>query len=1098
MATIDELNVRITADSSKLASEVDKADKKVSGFAKGAEKSAKALSTGMLVMGTAVGNVLGSIISKAFQSINAHMDDSIKRLDTLNNYTRVMTNLGVAAQDSEKSLRVLDNGITGLPTRLDDAASAVQRFTAANGNIAASTDMFLALNNAILAGGAATETQNTALEQMMQAYSKGKPDAMEWRAFLTAMPAQLKQIATSMGYTSSAMGGDLYNALQTGKISMNDFMFAIMKLNKQGVAGFESFATQARNATSGVGTSITNLKTAITRGITQILDVLGQSNIAGFFNGLSKAISTAFNYVAAFVKIIKEAVAWIGALFGGSGSTSGLVKETSGVTSNLESASSGAANTASGLDDAAKSAKKLKNQLAGFDEMNVLNAPDASGGSGSGGSDGGGGNAAISDYTWDSSFVDDATSKIDALVAKIKQAFSDIFGEWDFDKIGKSLKRFYDDVKKFIGNAGKIFNDVWQKYLRPFLQWSGESLLPSVLNAIGGAIRLLGEIIRNVWDTFLMPFIDAFLVPIAQFTGGIIVSVLNGIGDALRGIANNSAAVETISLLTKGFITLIGLNLVAGFFTGLINAITGGKIAMSGFLGVLSKTTGSWDLFNKAGATGSGIINSLKDGAASLVGKISALGAPLADFANTLGGKVVTAITGAKTASVGLFSAFGAGIVVMEAVVAVILAIQTAMEFAKLKTMEADLAELQYKSTEEAMAETTNWHNESIQRQIDLKKELEGITKTLADAQLALLSAQDAVATSQSNAEQIARQYGMTIEEARAYVAGLDTASGNLTEKDRILAGAVFDLDSKEGSLKEAIDKVAAAKDDQSVATEKLSNELWREVMTQQQAEAEALLAAGKYDELRQKIVDLTNSNGEFTLENGKNCKINKEDMESMADFISRYLADIDDDNGRAWNSIWQAADRTVSNLNGKVKNDLSSGGRTAGANWAEGVGQGAQSKQGWLSSTIGSIGSSMLGVFKKQFDIHSPSKVMAQMGSYIMQGVGIGMEGEEKNLTKTMSGIGESIQDSFSSATADIPTMLSDISAPTVDLPDISRAVQHRIDGELSVEKQPISLTAILKIDGENVPVSLEFAQNMANSINELSQMKNRSIIDI
>lgn len=1097
MATIDELNVRITADSSKLASEVDKADKKVSGFAKGAEKSAKALSTGMLVMGTAVGNVLGSIISKAFQSINAHMDDSIKRLDTLNNYTRVMTNLGVAAQDSEKSLKVLDNGITGLPTRLDDAASAVQRFTAANGNIAASTDMFLALNNAILAGGAATETQNTALEQMMQAYSKGKPDAMEWRAFLTAMPAQLKQIATSMGYTSSAMGGDLYNALQTGKISMNDFMFAIMKLNKQGVAGFESFATQARNATSGVGTSITNLKTAITRGITQILDVLGQSNIAGFFNGLSKAISTAFNYVAAFVKIIKEAVAWIGALFGGSGSTSGLVKETSGVTSNLESASSGAANTASGLDDAAKSAKKLKNQLAGFDEMNVLNAPDASGGSGSGGSDGGG-NAAISDYTWDSSFVDDATSKIDALVAKIKQAFNDIFGEWDFDKIGKSLKRFYDDVKKFIGNAGKIFKDVWQKYLRPFLQWSGESLLPSVLNAIGGAIRLLGEIIRNVWDTFLMPFIDAFLVPIAQFTGGIIVSVLNGIGDALRGIANNSAAVETIALLTKGFITLIGLNLVAGFFTGLINAITGGKIAMSGFLGVLSKTTGSWDLFNKAGATGSGIINSLKDGAASLVGKISALGAPLADFANTLGGKVVTAITRTQTASVGLFSAFGAGIVVMEAVVAVILAIQTAMESAKLKTMEAELAELQYKSTEESMAETTNWYNESIQRQVDLKKELEGITKTLADAQLALLSAQDAVATSQSNAEQIARQYGMTIEEARAYVAGLDTASGNLTEKDRILAGAVFDLDSKEGSLKEAIDKVAAAKDEQSIATENLSNQQWKEVMSQQQAEAEALLAAGKYDELRQKIVDLANSNGEFTLKNGENCKINKEDMEGMADFISRQLADIDDDNGKAWKSIWQAADRTVSNLNGKVKNDLSSGGRTAGANWAEGVGQGAQSKQGWLSSTIGSIGSSMLGVFKNQFDIHSPSKVMAQMGSYIMQGVGIGMEGEEKNLTKTMSGIGESIQDSFSSATADIPTMLSDISAPTVDLPDISRAVQHRIDGELSVEKQPISLTAILKIDGENVPVSLEFAQNMANSINELSQMKNRSIIDI
>lgn len=499
MATIDELNVQITADSSKLNSEVGKAEKKISDLAKGTEKSSKTMSAGMVAIGTAVGHILGNVVSNAFQAINAHMDDAIKRLDTLNNYTRVMSNLGIAAQDSEKSLKVLDNGITGLPTRLDDAASAVQRFTATNGNIAASTDMFLALNNAILAGGASTETQTTALEQMMQAYSKGKPDAMEWRALLTAMPAQLKQIATSMGYTSSAMGGDLYNAIQSGKVSMNNLMFAIMKLNKEGVAGFDNFATQAKNATGGVGTSIANLKTAITRSITQIMDVIGQSNIASFFSGLSKAISTAFNYVAAFVKIIKEAVAWIGALFGGSGSTSGLVKETGSAATNVDNISSGVSDTTSGLNDATKAAKKLKGQLAGFDEMNVLNKQDNSSGSGGSGSgSGAGGGGAISDYTWDTSALEASTNKIDELVAKIKKAFKDLFGEWDFDKIGKALKQFYNDVKKFLGNAGKIVKDVWQKYLRPFLQWSGESLLPAVLNAIGGAIRLLGEVIGNV------------------------------------------------------------------------------------------------------------------------------------------------------------------------------------------------------------------------------------------------------------------------------------------------------------------------------------------------------------------------------------------------------------------------------------------------------------------------------------------------------------------------------------------------------------------------------------------------------------------------
>lgn len=536
MATIDELNVQITADSSKLNSEVGKAEKKISDLAKGTEKSSKTMSAGMVVIGTAVGHILGNVVSKAFQAINAHMDDAVKRLDTLNNYTRVMSNLGIAAEDSEKSLKVLDNGITGLPTRLDDAASAVQRFTATNGNIAASTDMFLALNNAILAGGASTETQTTALEQMMQAYSKGKPDAMEWRALLTAMPAQLKQIATSMGYTSSAMGGDLYNDIQTGKVSMNDLMFAIMKLNKEGVAGFDNFATQAKNATGGVGTSITNLKTAITRGITQIMDVIGQSNIASFFSGLSKAISTAFNYVAAFVKIIKEAVAWIGALFGGSGSTSGLVKETGSAATNVDNISSGVSDTTSGLNDATKAAKKLKGQLAGFDEMNVLNKQDNS--SGSGGSDSGsgaGGGGAISDYTWDTSGMDDAANKVDEIVKKIKRKIGEIFDNAPAQAFLKSmqkiLKTLQSNFSSVFGKIGSISGTLWNNMSKS-LEKYGQELETSLANYITSA------------GNFFCSLINLAFAPINGFLSGVEARVTQSgqnLTDAIVVIGINAA-----------------------------------------------------------------------------------------------------------------------------------------------------------------------------------------------------------------------------------------------------------------------------------------------------------------------------------------------------------------------------------------------------------------------------------------------------------------------------------------------------------------------------------------------------------------------------
>lgn len=534
MATVDELSVRISADSSKLTSEVGKAERKISDFSKSTEKATKSLSAGMVVMGTAVGNILGNIVAKAFQSINRHMDGAVKRLDTLNNYTRVMSNLGIAAQDSNKSLRALDEGILGLPTTLDDAATATQRLTATNGNIAASTNMFLALNNAILAGGAAIETQNTALEQMMQAYSKGKPDAMEWRAFLTAMPAQLKQIATAMGYTSTAVGGDLYNALQSGKVNMNDFMFTIMKLNKDGVAGFENFATQARNATGGVATSVANLKTAITRGITQVMDVLGQSNIAGFFNGLSKAISTAFSYVAAFVKILKEAVAWIGALFGGSGSTAGIVKETAGAADNMDKVSAGAANVASGLDDASKKAKKLKGQLASFDEMNVLNKQDNSGGGSSSGS-GGGGDAAIADYTWDSSLLDDTTSKADEIVEKIKRKISEIFDNAPAQAFLNSMKKILKTLQKnfssVFGKIGSISSTLWSDMSKS-MQKYGEEFESS----LAGWITSVGNCVSSI--------INLIFAPIDGVLSGVMVRIDQSgqeLTDAIVIIGTNAA-----------------------------------------------------------------------------------------------------------------------------------------------------------------------------------------------------------------------------------------------------------------------------------------------------------------------------------------------------------------------------------------------------------------------------------------------------------------------------------------------------------------------------------------------------------------------------
>lgn len=268
-----------------------------------------------------LGGLASKGISKAMQVFNQNLGSAVTRVDTLNNFTNVMDNLGVSADDSEKAIDTLNKKLDGLPTTLNEGALAVQRFTAANGNVKKSTDIYLALNNALLAGGASTEVQANAMEQLNQAYSKGKPDAMEWRAMLTAMPGQLKQVASELGYTSTAIGGDLQKALVDGNLSMDDFMEAFVKLNKEGTGNFKSFEEQAKNSTAGISTGMKNMKTAIVRGMANAIQSVNKAlskygGLAGVLKSIGKTAEKVFSamgkVLGKVLPILVKIAEWIG------------------------------------------------------------------------------------------------------------------------------------------------------------------------------------------------------------------------------------------------------------------------------------------------------------------------------------------------------------------------------------------------------------------------------------------------------------------------------------------------------------------------------------------------------------------------------------------------------------------------------------------------------------------------------------------------------------------------------------------------------------------------------------------------------------------
>ena len=234
----------------------------------------------------ALGNIMSNIGMQLGQYLMGGIQGGIERLDTMAVFPKIMENMGISAEDSENAIQRVSTAIIGLPTALDDAARSVQRLTMSTGDIDRATDVFIAFNNALISGGAPVQLQASALEQFTQAVNKGKPDMLEWRTLMNAMPAQLAQIASSMGMTAAELGTGLRN----GEISMDDFLDAIVRLNDDGVGEFASFSEQVQSMTGTVQVALKNAQNRIEKFWQEIFEGVGQERIAEFINNLTEQL----------------------------------------------------------------------------------------------------------------------------------------------------------------------------------------------------------------------------------------------------------------------------------------------------------------------------------------------------------------------------------------------------------------------------------------------------------------------------------------------------------------------------------------------------------------------------------------------------------------------------------------------------------------------------------------------------------------------------------------------------------------------------------------------------------------------------------------
>lgn len=269
------------------------------------------LSGGFAAKVGAVAGIASTVFSKVASVVTGSLNSAISRADQMNNFPKVMKNLGYSSEDAAASIKKISSALDRLPTTSSAMTGMVQQLAPLTSNLDQATNIALAFNNAMLAGGASTMEQENALTQYTQMLSAGKVDMQAWRSIQAAMPGQLNQVAEAM-LGAGKNSNDLYEAMKNGSISFDDFNKKVMELNQNGFGKYASFAQQAKDATQGIGTAMENVKNRVAKAVQKVVEAVGVENIAGAINGFSSQFGKVGDAAASMVTGVKN---WLGQLW---------------------------------------------------------------------------------------------------------------------------------------------------------------------------------------------------------------------------------------------------------------------------------------------------------------------------------------------------------------------------------------------------------------------------------------------------------------------------------------------------------------------------------------------------------------------------------------------------------------------------------------------------------------------------------------------------------------------------------------------------------------------------------------------------------------
>ncbi|MBO0459553.1 tape measure protein [Enterococcus hulanensis] len=228
--------------------------------------------------------------------ITGSLDSALNRVDTLNNATNTFKNMKFDDASINKVFGkggTLSTAIDGLPTTLNDATSNVQLLASTTKDLDLSRDIFKAVNDGALSFGGNADNVNSIVTQLTKSFASGKIQGDVFNSMLDGkMGPVLVEISKRMGKTME----ELQTGLSNGTISVKEFQDALIDVDINGSDSLSSLEDSVKDATKGLKTSIANMKTAVGRGVANIIEsldkVLNDAGFGGFSGVFGKIGST--------------------------------------------------------------------------------------------------------------------------------------------------------------------------------------------------------------------------------------------------------------------------------------------------------------------------------------------------------------------------------------------------------------------------------------------------------------------------------------------------------------------------------------------------------------------------------------------------------------------------------------------------------------------------------------------------------------------------------------------------------------------------------------------------------------------------------------